>query len=479
MTAARTALAAILGATVATSVVPARYTASEGLAIGVSWRFPAAGSTRIELPPLGEVQASTHEVPVELLLRLERVEPMALATLTRAGSADDYRELQEDLTGFLRRSAWMFGVRQMLLGAVGGAIGVRLATGTGGVMGPLAGALAGGAGMAALAAGVTVRFDAAAFQSPRYRGVLEAAPQIVDLAREGIQAVGHLGRRLQASALRLQTIYRQMDSMREHENAGPEIVVAHVSDLHNNPAGFDLLQAMVEHFGVSVVIDTGDMLDLGSSLEPILTSRIASLGVPYLYVPGNHDTPRLIQTLRALPNVRVLDGEPTEVEGIRVLGTADPGAFDEAPEALDQDAASEFASQFARSVEQAQPAADVIALHHSTVARLLPAGLAQAVLFGHDHRLAVDVRDGTAYVDAGSTGAGGLRGLQGDQLGPFTLTLLRFEQAGDGVRLTAIDAISLDGLSGELSLERRLVGTAQREDLSGVEKGQAEAEPAR
>jgi len=208
----------------------------------------------------------------------------------------------------------------------------------------------------------------------------------------------------------------------------------------------------------------------------VLTDRIRALGVPYLYVAGNHDTPRLLSLLRTIPEVVVLDGQVVSVAGVRVLGMPDPQSASDRPEALPEEGVAEVRAAVEEAARGAPEALDIIAVHNHRVGRSLPPGLAQAVLFGHDHRLALEVRDGTAYVDAGSTGAEGLRGLQREALRPFTLALLRFDVREGQPRLWAVDVLALDALSGQLSLERRLVGAAHAAG-AGVseEDGHAEA----
>ncbi|WP_324717856.1 metallophosphoesterase family protein [Carboxydochorda subterranea] len=470
--------AGLLGAILATVALPARYTYPGNLSVTVEWRLPRRGATVVELPPLGEVEARTHALPVQLRIRLDRVEPDAVEAISRAGSPESYRTLQQQLVQFLSDSARRFALRQVALAGAGAAAGLRLAGAPGWAV-PAAGGVAFAALFGGLAAGVAWQWNAASFEAPTYRGALEAAPQIVELARMGIQAVGDMGRRLQWSARELLALYQHLDRIPVHEDRGPQLVVAHVSDLHNNPAAFDLLSAVVRHFEVDAVVDTGDMLELGSSLEPILTQRIRDLRVPYLFVPGNHDTPRLVQVLGSLPNVRILDGHVVEVKGLRVFGMADPGAADDRPDALSDDQARQLAGRIRERLAGAleKPAhaagsgwpADIVAVHNNVAGESVAPTLAQVVLFGHDHRASFRLVDGTAYVDAGSTGAAGLRGLQSGAPLTFTLALLRFDMGSGRPRLWAVDEVRLDAVSGEFSMERHLVLAEQGEKASSVE----------
>lgn len=455
--AVRWALAAALGATLVANAGSARYSDPAGLAVTLSSRLPVRQPrTVLEFPPLGEVDARTHRLPVEVRIRLDRIEPVAIRGLADDPSGESVAAVQRRLVDFVRDAMARFAVRQALLGGAGSLAALYLA----GVRRRRAlalGSLAASAALALLGAGVALEFDTGAFAAARYRGVLQAAPQVVETARMGVEAVRGVGRRLQQSALQLAVIYRRLQQAVPVAPVGNERVVAHVSDLHNNPAAFDLLEAVVEHFGVDAVVDTGDMLDLGSDLEPILVDRIRRLGVPYLFAGGNHDTPRLLERLEALANVTVLQGRPVTVAGLTILGFPDPALARDGPEAAEAAELDELRRAIESAVERLGIRPDIVAVHNHRLAKSLAPGMASAVVFGHDHRPGVEIHHGTAYVDAGSTGAGGLRGLQQEGTPPFTLALLRFELAEQGPRLWAVDSVRLDPLTGELSLERRLV----------------------
>lgn len=53
-----------------------------------------------------------------------------------------------------------------------------------------------------------------------------------------------------------------------------------VSDIHNNPQTFTLMGQLVEQFDVAAIVDTGDIVDVGSSVENRLLGRIGSFRVP-------------------------------------------------------------------------------------------------------------------------------------------------------------------------------------------------------
>ena len=468
----RQAAAVLLGAVLATSVAPAAVVRdASGLVVEVQSRLPARPGTVLEFPPLGEVRARTHHLPVELRLRLSRVEPAAVQALASARSPEDYRRLEEGLRQSARRAVLSFLARQGALAAAGGALGGYLARAAG--WGLAGAALAAGAGVVGLGAVLAAGYDVAAFETPVYRGVLEAAPQLVETARQGMAAIGGVSRRVVDGVTQLAQLYRHLQAAGPAEGPRRELVVAHVSDLHNHPSAYELLSAVIEQFGVELVIDTGDLADFESPLETSLMARLQGLQVPYVLVPGNHDYPEALQALRSIPGVQVADGSLVRAAGLTILGWPDPGSSSRSARALSGAEARALAGQInaelARLASEGQ-AVDVVAVHHDATGVAIEPGLAPVVLFGHDHVLRMERRGGTVYVDAGSTGARGLRGLQaGDDPPPFTLALLRFDRSGQRPRLWAVDLLSLDAVSGELSLTRTLAGGPRRKGMEGEE----------
>ncbi|KKM10241.1 hypothetical protein SY88_14315 [Clostridiales bacterium PH28_bin88] len=78
----------------------------------------------------------------------------------------------------------------------------------------------------------------------------------------------------------------------------------------------DLVGRIVTLFPVDAIVDTGDLTDYGTPLEALLVKRLGSIAVPYLFVPGNHDSPAVIQELEQLPNVKVLQEDPVYIKGL-------------------------------------------------------------------------------------------------------------------------------------------------------------------
>ncbi|WP_143056207.1 metallophosphoesterase family protein [Pedococcus cremeus] len=112
-----------------------------------------------------------------------------------------------------------------------------------------------------------------------------------------------------------------------------------VSDIHGGQQ-YPLMKTIVKEENIDAVVDLGDLLNFGAVTEGDtvgLFKGIASLGVPYVFVRGNHDAQsagdtRLLERLAKVPNVVLLQpDEKTYTEltvgGVRIAGFNDPRWF--------------------------------------------------------------------------------------------------------------------------------------------------------
>lgn len=230
-----------------------------------------------------------------------------------------------------------------------------------------------------------------------------------------------------------------------------------VSDVHDNPLAGDLVRSLVAGAQVDAVLDTGDLTDHGLGLEHRLGSWVGGLGVPYVWVRGNHDSRATQEHLAALPAVRVLDdGAITTVAGLRIAGTGDQqftpwrSAGD-----LSRRQAAALAGSFAAadavlttavraSIARDEPV-HVVAVHRRPLGEGLH-GTVPLVLDGHTHRRRTAVHDGTLRLTQGSTGGAGVRCLEtpdGKPPVPLCATVLRFDAVG---ALAEVEEITVGGL---------------------------------
>jgi predicted phosphodiesterase len=112
-----------------------------------------------------------------------------------------------------------------------------------------------------------------------------------------------------------------------------------VSDVHGANQ-YPVMKRIIADEQIDAVIDAGDLLNFGSVAEAEaagLFSSIAGLGVPYLFVRGNHDAgspddQALLQRMARLRNVVLLEGAPGDytqasVNGVTIAGFNDPRWF--------------------------------------------------------------------------------------------------------------------------------------------------------
>ena len=139
------------------------------------------------------------------------------------------------------------------------------------------------------------------------------------------------------------------------------------------------------------MLDTGDLVDWGTPAEAALAGQIAGLGVPYVYVKGNHDSAGIAAAVARQPNAVVLDAgdPPREVAGLRFVGMADPRFTPDKTTGDDHAAhrVGEAAEVFAATLRAQQSDADIALVHAPAAGRAL-AGLVPLVLAGDIHRRA-------------------------------------------------------------------------------------------
>jgi predicted phosphodiesterase len=453
-------LAGALGALLAIGLL-ARTEARIGPAtVHLSAKPALSGSSTLAAPPFGSVRAATHAGPVAFTATLDGVDVQALGRLlsegTRGGRSRDaaLEDTLEPLEDRARSAVAVFIVQVGLLGLLGGAAGVvlfrrrtwRRAGRT----------TLGGLAAVALTLGPTLAtYDVAAFNAPRYQGALEYAPTLIGDVRTGIDRLATLRAEMVRISENLNRAYTALGEAQPALGNGT-IRILHISDVHLNPAAFDLAGRLAAQFDVDAVVDTGDMGTWGLGFEPQITSRIAAFRVPYLFVKGNHDNAAMVRGVAANANARVLDHAGTEIAGIRFYGVADPtfspgqGYRVEALEALKERQSVNVAVE----LDAREPRTDVLLVHDRRLATYT-AGHVATVLAGHYHRFESDVKGGTRYLLSGSVGGAGPDGLRATQDVPYEAEVLYFDPATR--RPVAVDRISVQSLEGSFSVDRELL----------------------
>lgn len=421
------------------------------LALGIS---AGTQGTKIGLPPFGDVAAQTHVIPYDIDLDLIEVdvEPLARSVTSQRGRDLLGREVAADLRGLALRSALQLGATLLVLAAAVAALalGRHLVP----VMVTSISALV---VFSIGLVSIFVTFDVSAFDEPRYTGSLTRAREVVDAVTQGGEILDQARSRFDIASERLS----ELISLLAGSNTDPleaQTIILHVSDIHANPIGFEIVQRLAAQFDVDAVIDTGDLaasfLDTGGIsrvIDPVdrmIGREVAAVGVPYLFVPGNHDSPELRRELLGTPNVVYLGSAPATIGSLEILGWPDPTfSRTPVPESEKSEQRSAVADEVAARVAEEAP--DILAVHDSILASE-SIGAVPLVLAGHVHESSETVEDGTRILTVGSTGATGLKSFTVEADLRYEAQVLYF----DGDDLIAIDHLALEDLGGDFDLTR-------------------------
>ncbi|TFV62187.1 metallophosphoesterase [Geodermatophilus sp. DF01-2] len=435
---------------------------------------PFGGGAALDIPPLGALQVDAYDGPLRLEIQLSRVDEIrATALATDPARLDGLVDrVSDDLRDAVERLAWLTA-----LAAVGGATTTSLlvlrrrrepliALG-------LSTALVAGIGGLA---GATWRPEA--LSQPTYTGLLVNANSLIGSAQDIAARFDAYRSSLEDLVSNVSTLYSTLSTLPPPGGADDSVALLHVSDVHLNPAGFDLVRQVVTQFDVDGVLDTGDLTDWGSSPENNLISSVGTLGVPYVFIRGNHDSAVTAGLVAAQPNATVLDDSAVTVAGIQVVGTPDP-RFTPDPDADDGAETLEETGEGLAEFVETLPEPPAIAMVHDPGQATPLDGAVPLVLAGHTHeRKVTRLDEGTLLMVQGSTGGAGLRALQGEFPEPLTCTVLYLDPTSG--ELTAYDEITLGGLGQtEVTIEREVVAAADVGEADGAPSTPAPSTPAR
>lgn len=407
-----------------------------------------SGATVVELPPLGRLRAATHPAPLQLTARVLAVDIDAVQRAT--AGADPVAALragvEEALPGVLRD----FATRALLAATVAGALVAFLL--------PrrrwwyaAAGATGGLVTVSGLLLATWAPYDIDAFGEPKLSGELQRVPGLLVAVERNLEGIDQVRDRVAAVSDRLAELYAA--SVGELPGGAPgETAILHVSDLHLNPLGAELVVRLAADLDVDAVLDTGDVTTFGLGVEARFGALLEDTPVPYILVPGNHDSFQNRVQLDALDGVTVLDGETVTVGDVRILGIADP-TFTASNEVSTEQAnaiKAALTDEVRDQVRDARP--DLLAVHDPAQADDA-LGAVPVVVAGHVHERRQDWIDGTLVLTLASTGATGLGTFTVQTARAYDAEVLRFL---DG-ELVAVDHLSVAGVDGAFTLERTLV----------------------
>ena len=431
----------------------------------VGLAFAWDGGTQVVVPPLGTVTLDTHRGPLQLRATVTELRSaQARGLLGRGPSGGRLAALGEQARSAALRGAATSCAVALLAAVLTCALVFR--RWSAGVLGGAV-VLAALAGSAALAA-ATWRPEAVS--EPRLTGALAQAPNLIGAAQD----FDAYGKRVAELAVNVARLYGTVTTLPDPPPADA-VRVLWVSDIHNNPQAFDVMEQLAEQFEVQAVFDTGDITDLGSAVEARRLTRVNDFGVPYVFVRGNHDSERITQAfLQQQPRVVVLDDAAVvEVAGLRVAGTGDP-VFRATKEVADERAGNRAALAEAgqaladRITAEAEPV-DVALVHQPRLAEPLH-GTVPLVLDGHMHERRHRWQDGTLELTQASSGGAGLRTFDGGEAQPLTMSVLHLDRT-DG-ELLAVDEVTVAGVGSRAVVVQRREPASYRD-----EEVLADAEP--
>src|SRR5206468_632424 len=183
---------------------------------------------------------------------------------------------------------------------------------------------------------------------------------------------------------------------------GDETRILHISDIHSNPLGLEVARRLAEHFKVAAILDTGDLTSFGLPVEGRIGDLVGTMGVPYLLVPGNHDSTENRRTLAAVHNLQLLDGTVADVGGVHIFGVGDPTFTATNEVSTDEAEATKRARapDIAARMEALRP--DVLAVHDAVLGEASQ-GHVPLIVAGHLHKNTATRKDGTLVLTVGST----------------------------------------------------------------------------
>jgi len=460
-------IVSVLGMLIAVELLGETHVSVDAFDLALSLSPLQQGITEIHLPPMGEISAHTHWFPFQVNITFLNVDIDLLAQ--NVENEQNIELWQQKLINDALWGVGWFAVRNMIVAFLGAGIAayflgppeIKSRFWKGGTLGALLLIIL-------ILVTMVIPFNLAAFENPQYYGILSAAPWAMNLFDEGLMAIQTVSEKLQNMAGNLFYLFEGLEQLSAIEtDTETSLKVMHVSDVHNNPAAVDFMREVVKAFDVDMVIDTGDITDYGYPLEAEIVSGVAEIGVPYVLAPGNHDSPMVYEHLEER-GVIVLNNEIREIDGMVIAGIKDPAAASHATVSTPEEEMKEYAESEVKDMfEEQEIEPDVVAVHDPLLGEIF-SDQAPLVLTGHTHIPDIREKDDTVIINAGTTGAAGIRGLDRPEE-KYSMYILNFNQVEETeeLYLSAADFISVPQLPGGFNLERHYF--QRRESYTGGE----------
>lgn len=449
----KVALVGIIGALFLVSVLSTQDITVNALDFSLGLQLFDQGYTVIDIPPLGTIRAKTHKVPLILMITLKNINLDRLNSLV---SAQEPKQIFSEIYSSLRRQVTFFVIRIILVSFLGGCgAGFLLFRSVKKSL------LAGCAGLLAigiLLGSTAVSYDESAFKEPEFEGIVEAAPWLMGVAEKALVAVNDLDSKMKIIADNLLVLFESLRYLGGGGTVDGELKILHVSDIHNNPIAVSLAKQIAVSFDADLIIDTGDATDYGTPIEADIVSSIADIGRIWIFVPGNHDSPSVIDTLKELDNVYVLQADVIYLEAldIAVAGVADPASRDTAMTIPTREEYKAAAALLKEALAQSVYQPSLIVAHNVNVVQEFT-DTGAVLLHGHTHQVSIRTVHNSVVIDAGTSGGAGIRGLMTNDEIPYSMILLHLNRVDERWAAVAADIITVNQLDAGFVLERHLL----------------------
>ncbi len=438
---------ALAGATVAVALFGTVHESVGPVRADLALRPSFSGGTEIDVPPVGKLAMDSHWGPLRVRASITGIRLDQARNALGGGLTGE--QLEDQISRDVRHALLVLGLKSAVAALLGAAIIVAL---TFRRWRPIAGAAITAVLALVVSGGITaVTWNTKALAQPRFTGLLASAPALIGDIQDIRERFDSYRAELAKIVTNVSKLYDVASSL-PSTPPSDAIPVLWVSDIHDNPEAFDVMESLITQFGVKAVVDTGDLSDHGTAVENALYSSVSQVPVPYLYVRGNHDSRTATQAyLSSLRNVRVLDnGRIVDVAGIRWAGIGDPRftpdkqTGDDADSPANEESLAEAGTQLATAIKAASPPVDVALVHEPAMAEPL-AGTVPLVLDGHTHQRAYhELSRSTLELTQGSSGGAGLRTLDSGKPLPLESSILYFSPSTH--RLIAVDDVTVSGL---------------------------------
>lgn len=411
------------------------------------------GETRVSIPPLGKMIARTHKAPMAIEATVDEASLEDLHSMFVGKAAD--KAIMGQIKDDAKNAIIKFVLRLIILAFLGGTAAVLLFR----VSRRLNYALLGGASAAALIlvlmALTALTYNAEAFNKPTLTNTLKSVPWIVKLAKNGVIKIGEADARIRKAATDISSLEKSISGMGSAADLSDQMKILVISDLHNNPMALGFARNLADEIDADMVLDAGDLTDLGSQFESGLIKQFGDFGRPHIFVTGNHDSEGTVAALKGLNDTYVVNERIITIEGIKILGQNDPTtqshtekSFGATPRQISK-AAKRLNTILRTSSEQP----DIIMVHEPYVASRF-IGKAPIVISGHDHKLAISSSGRSVWVRPGSTGASGVRYFT-EKGGKSMTAVILYVSRPPKVRAVAADMISINSPNGEFTITRK------------------------